>query len=94
MPPTSIDERLRLLDEHYTWQINAAVAEDRMDLVRELTNKCQDEALALILAAEGATSGQPNQRTVETLELGGWPRWRGGRKVGALASRFWRHSSR
>ena len=62
MPPTPIDERLRLLHEHYTWQINAAVADGRMDLVRELANDCQDEALALILAAEGETSSWPNQQ--------------------------------
>jgi hypothetical protein len=94
MPPTPIDERLRLLHDHYTWQINAAVADGRMDLVRELANDCQDEALALILAAEGETSSWPNQPTVETLEFGGWPRWREARRLGALASRFRRHSSR
>jgi hypothetical protein len=91
MAPTPIDERLRLLHEHYTWQINAAVAEGRMDLVRELTNNCQDEALALMLAAEGDTSSQPTQRTVETLELGGLPSSRDGRKRGGLVSRFWQH---
>ena len=94
MAPTSIDERLRHLHEHYTWQINAAVAEGRMDLVRELSNDCQDEALALMLTADGGTSSQPNQRMVETLELGGWPSWRGGRKLGALASRFRRRNIR
>jgi hypothetical protein len=94
MAPTPIDERLRLLHEHYTWQINAAVAEGRMDLVSELTNNCEDEALALMLAAEGDTSKQQTQRTVETLELGGWPHRRDGRKLAGLASRFRRHSSR
>ena len=94
MPPIPIDERLRLLHEHYTWQINAAVAEGRMDLVSELANDCQDEALALMLAAEGDTSSWRNQQTVETLEFGGWPRWRGARRVGTLASRFRRHSNR
>ena len=91
MAPTTINERLRLLHEHYTWQINAAVAEGRMDLVRELTNACDDEALAVMLAAEDDTSGQPNQRTVETLEFRGWPRWQGARRLGTLASRFRRH---
>jgi hypothetical protein len=92
MPPIPIDERLRLLHEHYTWQINAAVADGRMDLVRELANHCQDEALALMLAAEGDAASQ--HQTAETLEFSGWPRWQGARGLGALASRFRRHSRR
>ena len=91
MPPTPIDERLRLLHAHYTGLINAAVAADRMDLVRDLANDCEDEALALMLDAEGDTPSQRNQ--VEVLEWGGWPSRRGGRRLGTLASRFWRHSN-
>jgi hypothetical protein len=95
MPPTPIeerpiDERLGLLHAHYTGLINAAVAAGRMDLVRDLANDCEDEALALMLDAEGDTS-QRNQ--AEVLELGGLPRSRGGRRLGTLASRFWRHSN-
>jgi hypothetical protein len=92
MPPTPIDERLRLLHAHYTRRINAAVAAGRMDLVRDLANDCQDEALALMLAAEGDTPSQPNQ--TEVLEFGGCPRWRGGRGLGTWASRLRRHSKR
>ena len=91
-PPIPIDERLRLLHAHYTRRINAAVAAGRMDLVHDLANDCQDEALALMLAAEGDTPSQPNY--VEVLELGGWPRSRGSRRLGTLASRFRRHSNR
>ena len=57
---TSIDERLQLLDAHYVRRISAAVDADRMDLVRDLANDYHDEALALILAAEGSTSSQLN----------------------------------
>ena len=92
MPPIPIDERLSLLHAHYTRQINAAVAAGRMDLVRDLANDCQDEALALIVAAEGDTSSQPNQQTVEILEFGGWPRWRGALRPGTWRSRFRRRS--
>jgi hypothetical protein len=75
MPPTPLDERLPALHAHYTARVNAAIAAGRMDLVRDLTDECQDEALALILEAEGG-SGLRNDRPVEMLEAGGWPRWR------------------
>ncbi len=88
-----IDERLRLLHAHYTSQINAAVGAGRMDLVRDLANDCQDEALALILAAEDGTSTQPNQGTVEILEFDVWPRWRGVHRPGTWRSWFRRRSS-
>jgi hypothetical protein len=73
MPPTPLDERLPALHAHYTAQVNAAIAAGRMDLVRDLADECQDEALAMILEAEG-TSGGSNR--VEVLETGGWPHWR------------------
>jgi hypothetical protein len=92
MPPTPINERLTLLHAHYTRRINAAVAAGRMDLVRDLANDCQDEALALMLAAEGDIPRLTSQ--AEVLEFGGWPRWRAGRRLGTLASRFRQHRSR
>ena len=58
MPPTPLDEALPALHAHYTAQVNAAVAAGRMDLVRDLADECQDEALALILEAEGASARQ------------------------------------
>ena len=91
--PIPIDERLRLLHAHYTSQINAAVGAGRMDLVRDLANDCQDEALALILAAEDGRSTQPNQETVEILEFVGWARWRGVHRPGTWRSWFRRRSS-
>jgi hypothetical protein len=38
------------LHEHYVWQVNEAVAEDRMDLVDGLNEQYIEEALQLILA--------------------------------------------
>ena len=39
------------LHQRYVWQVNAAVAEDRMDLVHELNAEFIEEALRLILAS-------------------------------------------
>jgi hypothetical protein len=38
------------LHEQYVWQVNEAVAEDRMDLVHQLNDEYIEEALRLILA--------------------------------------------
>jgi hypothetical protein len=46
MQATMID-----LHEHYVWQVNEAVAEDRMDLVQVLNEEYVEEALRLILAS-------------------------------------------
>ena len=91
---TSIDERLQLLDAHYVRRISAAVDADRMDLVLDLANDYHDEALALILAAEGSTSSQLNQGTAEILELGGWPRSEDTDTKAGWWFRFWRRNSR
>jgi hypothetical protein len=91
---TPIDERLQLLDEHYTRQISAAVEAGRMDLVRDLANDYHDEALDLILAAGGSTSSQLNQGPAEILELGGWPPSEGAGRRAGWWFRFWRRSSR
>jgi hypothetical protein len=42
---------LRELHDAYAWQINAAVGEDRMDLVWRLADEYTDRALQLIAAA-------------------------------------------
>lgn len=90
-----IDERLQLLDAHYTRRISAAVDADRMDLVRDLANDYHDEALALMLDAEGNTSSQMmNWGTAEILELGGWPRSENADTRAGRWFRFWRRSSR
>ena len=41
---------MQQLHEHYVRRVNAAVADDRMDLVRELNDEYVEEALRLILA--------------------------------------------
>ena len=68
MPSTSIEQRLVTLHAHYTSRVNAALAAGRMDLVQDLADDCRDEALDLILAAEGETA---TAAEVEILELGG-----------------------
>jgi hypothetical protein len=75
MPPTPLDERLPALHAHYTARVNAAIAAGRMDLVDDLANDCEDEALALILEAD-AESGGRSRGPVDVLEAGGWPGWR------------------
>jgi hypothetical protein len=90
---TPIDERLQLLDVHYTRRISAAVDAGRMDLVRDLANDYHDEALDLLLAAEGRTLSVLNRGPAEILELGGWPRSESaGRRPGRWR-RFWQRIS-
>jgi hypothetical protein len=38
------------LHERYVWQVNQAVASDRMDLVEQLSQEYTEEALQLMLA--------------------------------------------
>ena len=80
MLPTPIEERLPRLSEHYIWRINAAVAAGRMDLVRDLANDCQDEALDLMLALGGGTPSPPTYDAAES-----WSSVAGGRSDGAPA---------
>ena len=90
MPVTPIEERLASLQAHYAERINAAVAAGRMDLVRDLADDYEDEALELIL--ESGTSSQPDSRTVEILEFGGaWPHWHSSR---TWRFGFWRRRRR
>lgn len=46
--------RLRALDEEYTAAVNAAVAEDRDDLVRELVAEYPDAAAAIMVSEAAA----------------------------------------
>ena len=46
-------EQLRELHDAYVWRVNAAIGEDRLDLVSELADEYLDQALALI------TDGEP-----------------------------------
>ena len=91
---TPIDERLQHLDAHYVRRISAAVDADRMDLVRDLANDDHEEALAVMLAAEGKTSSQMTWGTAEILELGGWPRSENADRRAGWWFRFWRRSGR
>jgi hypothetical protein len=45
--------RLNALDEEYTYAVNAAIEEDRQDVVRQLASEYPDAA-AEIIAAEAA----------------------------------------
>ena len=58
MPVTPIEERLASLQAHYTDRINAAVAADRMDLVRDLAEGYEDEALGRHIEPVGLRDGR------------------------------------
>jgi hypothetical protein len=89
MSVTPIEVRLASLHAHYVERINAAVAAGRMDLVEDLAGGYEDEALELLLDAEGDTSNQQGYRTAEILEFAPeWPHLRGWSK---LRLWLWRH---
>ena len=50
--------RLQDLHDDYVWQVNAAVGEDRPDIVRQLTSAYLDQALELLSAGEPAGCGR------------------------------------
>ena len=50
---------LRELHDAYAWKVNAAVAEGRMDLVRELADEYTDEALQLMTTHRSPGCGRP-----------------------------------
>ena len=86
----SFEEGLAFLRAHYAERIDMAVAAGRMDLVRELADSYEDEALQLMLTVEGGASIQPQHGTAEILELGPtWPH-----RAGSSSWRFWRHWKR
>jgi hypothetical protein len=89
VPVTPIQQRLASLQAHYAARIDAAVAAGRMDLVRDLANGYEDEALELILDGDDGTSTRQDHGTVEFLEFdGGWPHWH---RPGTWRFGFWRH---
>ena len=51
---------LRELHEAYVWEVNAAVGEDRMDLVWQLADEYTDRALELMTAMGSAGCGRPD----------------------------------
>ena len=71
-----------------TTVIDMAVAAGRMDLVRELADDYEDEALQLMLSVEAGAATQPSDGTAEIIELGRGSSHRSERW------RFWRHKKR
>jgi hypothetical protein len=49
---------LRELHDAYVWEVNAAVGEDRMDLVWRLADEYTDKALQLMAAMESPGCGR------------------------------------
>jgi hypothetical protein len=54
----STTAQLQDLHDDYVWQVNAAVGEDRPDIVRQLTSDYLDRALELFSADEPAGCGR------------------------------------
>ena len=53
-------DALRELHDAYVWKVNAAVAEDRMDLVWQFADEYTDEALQLLTTLESPGCGRPD----------------------------------
>jgi hypothetical protein len=51
-------EQLRELHDAYAWRVNAAVGDDRLDLVWQLADDYLDEALRLITRGQSAGCGR------------------------------------
>jgi hypothetical protein len=93
MSATPFEDGLASLRAHYLERIDAAVAAGRMDLVRELADSYEDEALQLMLAIEDDGATPPHRSTAEILELG--PQWPPHRSSsGTWWFGLWRHRKR
>jgi hypothetical protein len=92
MSATPFEEGLDLLRAHYAERIDMAVAAGRMDLVRELADNYEDEALELMLSVENGAPTPPGHGTVEILEFG--PSSRRGPASSSWRFGFWRHRKR
>ena len=53
-------DQLRELHDTYVWEVNAAVGEDRLDLVWQLADDYMDQALRLLASGEPPTCGSPD----------------------------------
>ena len=91
MSATPFEEGLAFLRAHYVERIDMAVAAGRMDLVRELADSYENEALELMISVEGAPI-QPGHSAAEILEFGPSLRDRPG--SGTWRFGFWRHRRR
>jgi hypothetical protein len=72
IPVEGETQRLRELHELYIWQVNAAVAEGRDDLVAELADEYLEAAVAELAggrAAGGESPGVPDGAGVGPLEV-------------------------
>ncbi|HET8916288.1 MAG TPA: hypothetical protein VFM91_11335 [Propionibacteriaceae bacterium] len=92
MSATPLEEGLAFLRAHYAERIDMAVAAGRMDLVRELADSYEDEALQLMLSVEGDTPTQPEQGAAEILVFG--PARPHQPALGTWRFGFWRHRKR
>lgn len=66
-------QRLRELHEFYVWQVNAAVAEGRDDLVAELADQYLEDAMAELTASSPdahAPESRPTGARTEELAVG------------------------
>jgi hypothetical protein len=88
MSATPFEEGLAFLRAHYAERIEAALVAGRMDLVRELADGYEDEALELMISVEGGAAPQPGHGTVEILEFGPSSR---PRPASSWRFGFWRH---
>ena len=52
--------QLRELHDTYVWEVNAAVGEDRFDLVCELADDYMDRALRFMTTGESPSCGSPD----------------------------------
>jgi hypothetical protein len=92
MSATPFEDGLASLRAHYLERIDAAVAAGRMNLVRELADSYEDEALQLMLAVEDDGTTQLRHSTAEILELG--PQKPHHSRSGTPWFGFWRHRKR
>ena len=53
-------DQLRELHDTYVWEVNAAVGEDRLDLVWQLADDYMDRALLLLASGEPPACGSPD----------------------------------
>jgi hypothetical protein len=70
---------LHELHDAYVWAVNAAVGEERMDLVWELSDEYADTALQLLAVGESPGCGRPDcvicARRISVLTAPARPRW-------------------
>jgi hypothetical protein len=92
MSATPFEEGLAFLRAHYAERIDMAVAAGRMDLVRELADNYEDEALELMLSVEGGGPTQQDHGRAEILEFG--PTWPHRSASSTWRFGFWRHRKR